>query len=93
VLGAALCAPAQLLHAPGELVAQRLELLQPQQARPADRTRNHRGADVREAFRDDRRELALEALDLRAQRPARGVLGLLPGGCAAGREGQTALDG
>jgi hypothetical protein len=54
VLGALLCAPAQLLHAPGELVAKRLELFQPHQARPRGGTRREHGADVREALRDDR---------------------------------------
>jgi hypothetical protein len=92
VLGALLCAPAQLLHAARELVAQRLERFQVQQPGPRSRTRGDRRADVREALSDYRRELALQALDLRPQRAAGCALGQPPGGGTAGRNCQ-ALDG
>jgi hypothetical protein len=70
VLGALLGAPAQFLHAPGELVAQPLELLEAEQAGTGRRRGAGGGADVRKAVRHDRRHLPLEPGDLPAQRPA-----------------------
>jgi hypothetical protein len=67
VLGALGRAPAKLLQAPGELVAQALELLEREQARPRGGQAAGPGADVRKAVGHDRRALALEPGDLRAQ--------------------------
>jgi hypothetical protein len=66
--------PAQLLEAPGEPVARALELIEIQQRGAtragrlaADvRAAGGRGGDEREPLRDDRRELALEPVDLGA---------------------------
>jgi hypothetical protein len=79
--------PAHVLKLAGEPVAQQLEVLEAQQARTARRERRARwdvrggvrvrrrnGANVRERARDQRRALALELRDLRAQRAARGGL-------------------
>jgi len=77
VLGPLDRAPAQLLQAPGELVAQALELLEREQAGALRRQAAGVGAEVREAVGDDRRALALEPCHLRAQRAARGALARL----------------
>jgi hypothetical protein len=82
VLGALERGAAQFLHAPGELVAGLLELREGEQRRarrPAQGRRRmlarRHGRDVREAGGDDRRQLALQALDLPAQRVAGVQLG------------------
>jgi hypothetical protein len=77
VLGPLGRAPAQLLQAPGELVAQALELPEREQAGALRRQPAAVGAEVREAVGDDRRALALEPCHLRAQRAARSALARL----------------
>jgi hypothetical protein len=67
VLRSRLGAPAQLLHAPGQLVAHPLELLEPEQARSARHRHGAGGADVRKAVGHDRRHLPLEPRHLFAQ--------------------------
>ena len=84
MLGPSARQPAHVLQASGERVALALELLQAEQARPAEALRpdaealgaDARGADgdVRERRRDELRELALEPRDLRAQRAPRRAL-------------------
>lgn len=69
----------RLAHARGEPVALALELGEAEQARAGQGVEELRGGgrrrrDVREARGDDRRELALELRDLRAQRTACGAL-------------------
>jgi hypothetical protein len=92
VLGARLRATPQLLHAARELVAQRLQLLQAEQARARARWRAGSGGEVGEAVSDDRRQLALQARDLRAQRaPGRPLADLCRRGRAR-KEWSIAID-
>jgi len=67
VLGSRLDAPVQLLHAPGQLVAQPLELLEAEEARSARHRHGAARADVRKAVSHDRRHLPLEPRHLFAQ--------------------------
>jgi hypothetical protein len=75
VRAAPLAAAVELLQAPGELVAQPLELLEGEQPGPARALARcgHR-RDVRKAAGDDRRQLALEPRHLCPQRAPRGAL-------------------
>jgi hypothetical protein len=70
MLAALLDAPAQVLHAPGELVAQLLQLLEAEQAGAGGGGCERSGAEVRKAVGHDRRHLPLESRHLLAQRPA-----------------------
>jgi hypothetical protein len=88
VLGALAHQRADVLHAPGERVALPLQLRQAKQARPAERLAAEIargvGGDVRKAARDEQRQLALQARDLRTQRTTRAALvNGLDGRCAA----------
>ena len=88
MLGALAREATNVLHPPGEPVARALELLEAEQARPAERLgaqiARGVGRDVRKAAGDDLRELALEPRDLRSQRTPRGALvERLDGRCAA----------